>query len=348
MTRVRFRMKNRWIFFIGLVFAVSLVAGTAMAADKKPIVFADFGWDSVQVHNRVAGFIIEHGLGYEVDYIQGETVMLNTALIAAKGAEVPNVNMESWTENWQELYDQGLAKGKDPDTKEGFVHLGANFPNSVQGWYVPTYMIKGDEKRGIKASAPDLKSVSDMPTYWELFKDPEDPKKGIFYSCIPGWSCKMVNDKKFDAYGIRDYFNIMEPGSGAALAASMEAAYKRGKPWIGYYWAPTWVLGKLDMTQLEEPPYDPDTFASTAKCAYPAVKCDILVHKSLPKWAPDVVDFLKKYETTLDFNNKFLAFMRDNNGKPEDGAKWVLTTQESLWTQWVTPEVAQKVKAALK
>lgn len=348
MFRVRSQMMNRWFFFVCLAVVMALATGSAMAADKKPIVFADLGWDSIQVHNRIAGFIIKHGLGYEVDYIQGETVMLNTALISAKGGEVPNVNMETWTENWQELYDQGLAKGQDPNTNEGFIHLGANFPNSVQGWYVPTYMVKGDEKRGIKASAADLKSVSDMPDHWELFKDPEDPSKGIFYSCIPGWSCKIVNDKKFDAYGIRDFYNIMEPGSGAALAASMEAAYKRGKPWIGYYWAPTWVLGKLDMTQLEEPPFDAEIFASTAKCAYPAVKCDIIVHKSLPKWAPDVVAFLKKYETTLDFNNKFLAFMRDNNGKPDDGAMWVLKTQENLWTQWVTPDVAAKVKAAIK
>ena len=325
-----------------ICFLAVLGSGPALAASKKPIVFADLGWDSVQVHNRVAGFIIEHGLGYEVKYTQGETVLLNTALINARGADAPNVNMETWTENWQELYDKGIAFGKDPNTKKGFIRLGPNFPNSVQGWYVPTYMIKGDKKRGIKATAPDLKSVKDMPKYWKLFKDPEDPKKGIFYSCIPGWSCKIVNDKKFDAYGIRDYYNIMEPGSGAALAASMEAAYKRGKPWIGYYWAPTWILGKLDMTQLEEPPYDEKVFKSTAGCAYPAVKCDIIVHKKLPEWAPDVVAFLKKYRTTLDINNKFLAHMRDTGGKPPEGAMWYLKTYEDQWTQWVSADAAAK------
>jgi len=330
------------------LFLVTLGTGAALAADKKPIVFADFGWDSAQVHNRIAGFIIEHGLGYPVRYTTAETILGNTALIKAKGADAPNVNMESWTENWQELYDEGLAKGKDPNTNEGFIRLGPNFPNSVQGWYVPTYLIKGDAKRGIKPIAPGLKSVYDLPKYWELFKDPEDPDKGIFYSCIPGWSCKIVNDKKFDAYGLRDTFNIMEPGSGAALAASMEAAYKRGKPWIGYYWAPTWVLGKLDMTQLEEPPFDQAVFDTTAKCAYPAVKCDILVHKKLPEWAPDVVDFLTKYETTLDLNNKFLAQMRDTDGKPQDGAIWFLKTYEDLWSQWVPADVVAKVKAAMK
>jgi glycine betaine/proline transport system substrate-binding protein len=75
--------------------------------------------------------------------------------------------------------------------------------------------------------APELKSVFDLPKYWELFKDPEDPSKGRFHSCIPGWSCKIVNDKKFDVYGIKKTYNILQPGSGPALAASMAAPTKR-------------------------------------------------------------------------------------------------------------------------
>lgn len=344
----KLRIGNRKAAVLCCALLILILMVPAMATAKKPIVFADFGWDSVQVHNRIAGFIIEHGLGYEIRFTPGETIMLNTALIAAKGDDAPNVNMETWTENWQELYDKGEAKGQDPNTAEGFIRLGPNFPNSVQGWYVPTYIVKGDPDRGIKPIAPDLKSVSDMPKYWELFKDPEDPSKGLFHSCIPGWSCKIVNDKKLKAYGIDQYYNVMEPGSGAALAASMESAYKRGKPWIGYYWAPTWILGKLDMTMLEEPPFDPAVFESTAACAYPAVKCDIIVHKKLPEWAPDVVAFLKNYRTTLELNNRFLAQMRDTGGKPQDGAMWFLENYEDLWTQWIPAEVAAKVKAAMK
>jgi glycine betaine/proline transport system substrate-binding protein len=341
-------MTTRWLVAAALSAMVfSLFGGIGVAADKQPIIFADFGWDSAQVHNRIAAEIIGKGLGYETRFVAGETMMLNTALISAKGAETPNVNMETWTENWQKLYDEGLAKGQDPDTNEGFIHLGANFPNSLQGWWVPTYVIKGDKERGIEPMAPDLKSVFDLPKHWELFKDPEDPTKGRFHSCLPGWSCKLVNDKKFDAYKLRDTFTIMEPGSDPALSGSMVTAYKRGKPWVGYYWAPTWVLGKLDMTMLEEPPFDQKVWDTNRGCAYPAVKCDIIVHKKLPEWAPDVVEFLKKYETTLDINNKFLAYMQDTKASTEDAAQWFLKEYESLWTQWVSPEVAQKVKAAM-
>jgi glycine betaine/proline transport system substrate-binding protein len=325
---------------------VALGAGAGLAAGKPIIRFADLGWDTIRVHNRIAGFIIKHGMGYEIDFIPGETVTMGKALIMAKG-EAPNVNMETWTENWQDIYDEGLAKGKDPNTNEGFVHLGANFPNSVQGWYVPTYVIKGDPKRGIKPMAPDLKSVFDLPKYWKLFEDPEDPDKGLFYNCIPGWSCKIVNDKKLDVYGLRETYNVMEPGSGDALAASMVSNYKKGKPWLGYYWAPTAIMKRLDMTMLEEPPFNQEVWDSTSGCAYPAVKCDIIVHKTLPKEAPDVVAFLKNYETTMALNNEFLAYMEDNKLDNEKTAQWWLKEYESLWTGWVTPEVTAKVKAAL-
>ena len=213
---------------------------------------------------------------------------------------------------------------------------------------MPRYVVEGDKDRGIKPMAPDLKSVSDLPKYWKLFKDPEDPSMGIFYSCIPGWTCARVNDQKFEAYGIEGQYNIMQPGSGAALAASMETAYKRKKPWLGYYWAPTWVLGKLDMYQLEEPAFDQKIWDTTKACSYPAVKCDILVHKKLPEQAPEVIEMLKKYETTLEINNKFLAYMKDNKAETDDAAQWFLKEYESLWTQWVPADVAAKVKAAMK
>ncbi|BBO91384.1 glycine betaine ABC transporter substrate-binding protein [Desulfosarcina ovata] len=132
--------------------------GSHVVHAKNPIIFADFGWDSAQVHNRIAAFIIEHGLGYPVSYVQGETIMLNTALIEARGSQAPNVNMETWTENWQDLYNKGEKLGKDPSSDKGFIRLGANFPNSVPGFWVPTYVIKGDSARGIK---PEIPAVSD-------------------------------------------------------------------------------------------------------------------------------------------------------------------------------------------
>jgi glycine betaine/proline transport system substrate-binding protein len=334
------KKQNYFIKVAVIVFGISLFllpySTTASAASKK-LVVADLNWDSAQVHNRIAGFIMEKGYGYEIEYVPGATITLWAGLVRGD----IDINMECWVENQQEAYDKGIAAGQAID-------LGSNFPDSWQGWLVPTYVIKGDPKRGIKPMAPELKSISDMPKYWELFKDPEDPSKGRFYSCIPGWECEKINEKKFKAYGLDKHYNIFLPGSDAALNGSMAAAYKKGNPWFGYYWAPTWVLGKLDMTPIEEPPYDKKVWDANYACAYPSVRVNIIVNASLPKRAPEIMEFLMEYETTQGMANKFLAYMQDEKVNTQAAALWFLRNYEDLWRGWVPSDVAKKVKAALR
>lgn len=333
------KRKNYIFKVVVLVFGISFLllsfSSYATAASKK-LVLADVGWDSVQVHNRIAGFILEHGYGYKVEYMPGETIPLFAGL--ARGDI--DINMEVWIANQKEAYDKAIKAGQ-------VVDLGSNFPDSWQGWLVPTYMIKGDPKRGIKPMAPDLKSIEDLPKYWKLLKDPEDPSKGRFFNSVPGWECTKINTKKLKAYGLDKYYNDFITGSDAALNGSMAAAFKKGEPWLGYYWAPTWVLGILDMTPIEEPPYDKKLWDTNYACAYPAVRVNIVVNASLQKRAPEIVEFLKKYETTQAMANKFLAYMRDKKANTQAAAIWFLKNYEDLWTGWVPENVAKKVKTAL-
>ena len=44
---------------------------------------------------------------------------------------------------------------------------------------------------------------------------------------------------------------------------------------------------------------------------------------------------------------KVLAWMDANQGTNEDAAKYFLETYPDMWTKWVSPEVAEKVRAAL-
>lgn len=196
--------------------------------------------------------------------------------------------------------------------------------------------------------APGLKSVFDMPKYWELFKDPEEPSKGRFYNSIPGWTVTKINDEKLKAYGLDKHFTNFIPGSDAALSGSMIAAYKKGKPWFGYYWAPTWILGKLEMTPLEEPPYSEEVWKKNKACAMMSVQVNITVNASMLKRAPKVVEFLRNYETTTGLNNQFLAYMQDTKCSTEGAAIWFLKNYEDLWGGWVPTGVAKKVKAAMK
>jgi len=48
---------------------------------KETIVFSDLSWDSAQLQNRIAIYIVENGYGYPVDAILGDTIALQTGLI---------------------------------------------------------------------------------------------------------------------------------------------------------------------------------------------------------------------------------------------------------------------------
>jgi glycine betaine/proline transport system substrate-binding protein len=327
-----------FLMALGALLVMLPFTGCEEEVPTEPVIFADLGWDSAQVHNRIAAFILENGYGYPAsELVPGETIPLWAGL----GRGDVDVNMECWVENQQEAYDKSIAAGE-------VVDLGDNFWDNWQGWLVPTYVIKGDAERGIEASAPDLKSVEDLPKYWELFKDPEDPSKGRFISCIAGWECEKINEEKFKEYGLDEYYNVFLPGSGAALLADMKAAYEKGEPWFGYYWAPTPALGQLDMTPIEEPAYDETVWETNHACAYPAVHVNIIVNAAFHDKAPDkVIDFLTKYSTTTAQNNDALGYMDANEASMEEAAIYFLQKYESHWTEWVSDDVASKVKAAL-
>jgi len=313
-----------------IIFTVQAF-GCAAPAEKEPITFADLGWDSALVHNRIAAYILENGYDFPPSiYTPGETIPLFTGLSTGD----IDITMEVWVENQQEAYDKFIADGTVLD-------LGDNFWDSWQGWLVPTYMIEnGDIPAGV--------TIDQMPQYWELFEDPEDNTKGAFYSCIPGWECEKINEAKFNAYGLYDTYNVILPGSNAALLGSMVAAYKKGENWFGYYWAPTPALGKYDMTPVGEPAYNEAVWDDNYACEYPAVHVNIMVNAEFADTVDEeIIDFLTVYATTTAQNNDVLAYMDTNGASYEEAAIYFMKEHESVWAQWVPGDVADKVKASL-
>ncbi|MBN1857128.1 MAG: ABC transporter substrate-binding protein [Dehalococcoidia bacterium] len=330
-----------WKGFVVVAMALTLLVLPSVGCapeGKEPIVFGDLSWDSAQVCNRVAAFILLHGYGYEAEYIPGDTI---TILQGLRSGDI-EVNMEIWVENQLEPYGEALESGD-------VIDLGNNYGDNYQGWLVPTYMIEGDSERGIEAAAPGLKSVFDLPDYWELFKDPENPDKGRFINSIPGWMATIVNSAKLESYGLTDTYTDFVTGSDAALSGSMAAAYQKGEPWVGYYWAPTWVLGKFDMTLLEEPAYSEDLWTEEAgyACAYPSNNVNIALNAAFADANPDVVEMLDNFETTTAMINVVLAYMQDNGATTDEAAMFFLKEYDDVWETWVPGDVADAVKAAL-
>ncbi len=99
------------------------------------------------------------------------------------------------------------------------------------------------------------------------------------------------------------------------------------------------------MTRLEEPAYDAAIWNSTHACAYPANKVNICVNKDFYADNTDVVEFLGKYTTTTQMINRFWPICRISSANTQQAAEYFLKNFESTWTQWVSADVAAKLKA---
>jgi len=321
---------------LGVLLLLAPFTGCAAEAPKKTVIFGEGDWDSINIHNGIAAFILEHGYGYQIEYVYGSEYPLAIGVI---GGDI-DVVMEGWMQNIPETYDPPIADGT-------LIDAGACFPESWQGWVIPRYVVEGDAERGIEPMAPGLISVSDLPEYWELFKDPEVPTKGRIYDAIPGWRAADNTAMKLVSEGLEDYYVLFNPGSGYALAASMEGAYLKGKPWLGYYWEPSVEMGRLDMYKLEDEPYDAEVWNEDCSTAFPATPVDILINGEFAERAPVVVEFLREYTTTTELTQALMAYMVDNELDAKGAALYFLREYESIWTKWVSSDVASKVRAAL-
>tara|TARA_B100000925_G_scaffold57475_2_gene38097 strand:+ start:7582 stop:9441 length:1860 start_codon:yes stop_codon:yes gene_type:complete len=325
-----------------LLLLLLIYSSVSFPCDK--VVFGDLDWDSSRFHVGVASFIIKNGYECDVDRIPGTTTPLLTAL----GEKDIHVLMEVWKQNIEDAWALLEKEKKVQD-------LGINFPDAIQGWFVPRYLVEGDQARGIKPAAPNLKSVDNLISHKSLFIEPENPNKGRFYNCMLGWACEDVNTKKLKAYNLLSDFENFRPGTSSALASVIASKYKQGKPFVAYYWGPTWVLGTYDLIKLKEPTFDPIIWEKLTSgtdlsqaVEYPVVPVNIGVNT---KWAnnnSELVEFLKKYEMAPGQTSEALAFMHKQKGRtPKDAALNFLKTNIKTWKNWVTPEAFRKVKIAI-
>lgn len=320
------------------LISVALVGCTTDgdSGNGETIIFADAGWDSMRLHNEIAGFIVEHGFGYKTDVLPGSTA---ATFAGFRNGDI-DIYMETWTENLIDVYDEAIEAG---DIEE----VSINFDDNAQGFYIPTVMVEGDPARGIEPVAPDLKTVEDLKKYWELFKDPEEPSKGRIYGSPPGWEADKIMQAKYETYGLDEYFTYFSPGSDTALSTSLAAAGEKDEPWVGYYWEPTWILGKYNMTLLEEEPYNEEIWNENYGTTFPPMPVTVCVYKDFKEKAPDVYSFLENYKTSSQITNEALAYMQEHDTDTDEAAKWFFEEYEELWTSWLSEDVVEKVKSAL-
>lgn len=318
----------------------ALTAAPALASDDcGKLTIAEMNWASAGLAAWVDKIILEEGYGCDVDLVSGDTMPTFTSM--NEKAE-PDMAPEMWVNAVKEPMDKAVAEGSLVITSQILSDGG------VEGIWIPTALA---EKHGIK-------TLNDALEHPELFPGAEDDSKGAFFGCPSGWACQAIARNQFLGSGAdKKGFVLVDPGSAAGLDGSIAKAFNRGEGWMGYYWAPTAILGKYDMTRLDlQAEFDRgrwDNCMVVPDCADPQVTewptSDVftVVTKEFTEKAGPALDYVKKRAWTNATVNEMLAWMADNQATNEDGAWEFLTRHQDLWSQWVAPEVAEKVKDAL-
>ena len=318
----------------GVAFAA--ISGSAQAAECGDVTIAEMNWASAGVAAQVDKLILEKGYGCDVELVTGDTVPTFTSM-REKGE--PDLAPELWINAFRDLLDEAAAEGSLVIAAEILQDGG------VEGWWVPKYI----------ADANNIKTVADALAKPELFPGGEDDTKAAFYGCPSGWACQTINTNLFNAHdGEGKGFELVDPGSAAGLDGSIAKAFSREEGWLGYYWAPTAILGKYEMVRLDrEVPHDKaewDKCTIDVDCEDPQinswVKSEVftVATKEFAEKNAVAMDYLKNRQWENQTVGKVLAWMEDEQGSNEDGAEYFIENFEDLWTQWVSPEVAAKIK----
>lgn len=314
-----------------------------VVAAPQPIHFADLNWESGSLITEILRIMVEQGYGLPTDTLPGTTITLETALA--------NNDIQVIGEEWagrSPVWVKAEAEGK-------VQALGDTVKGATEGWWVPEYVIKGDPAKGIKPLAPELRSVTDLARYKDVFKDPESPDKGRFLNSPIGWTSEIVNQQKLKAYGLQDSYVNFRSGSGAALDAEISSAIRRGKPILFYYWSPTPLLGRFKLVQLQEPPFDAQAWKTLTDADNPnprptrslASRLSIGVSTPFQQQYPQLAQFFAKVDLPIEPLNRALAQMSENHSAPRDVARAFLKQHPDVWRAWVPQDVADKIAATL-
>ncbi|NLD02461.1 MAG: hypothetical protein GX674_04060, partial [Clostridiales bacterium] len=117
-------MKRFTILMLAVLITAAFAAVPAGASSGDTIIFADVGWDSIRLHNAIAGTVAKTVFDYNWEEISGSTPITSEGVMSGD----IDVHMEMWTDNLPSYADD-IASGR-------LQEVSVNFDDNFQGLYV--------------------------------------------------------------------------------------------------------------------------------------------------------------------------------------------------------------------
>lgn len=321
---------------VGLL-GLSLAPEGAEAACGN-ISIAEMNWGSAAIAAHVDKIVLERGFGCTVTLVPGDTVPTFTSMNTTGSPDLA-------PEFWVNAVRADLARA----TSQNRLVVGAEIlaDGAVEGWWVPKFVVDAN---------PDIRTVEDALARPDLFPAPGNEDKGALHSCPADWSCQVTTANLFRAFGAGDLgFDLIEAETPKDLEASIAAAFDTGTGWLGYYWAPTAILGKYPMVKLsfgvthDKSEWNECTTVSNCPNpepnAYPTSQAFTLLTQGFREKAADTMDYVNRRQWTNATVSSLLAWQLENGASNRDTAEHFISEHREVWAAWVSPAVAERIEA---
>lgn len=237
------------------------------------------------------------------------------------------VSMDWWRWQAEDAWQKYVVKEKS------LVSIGTTDYHGEEGWYVPTYVIKGDSKRGIKPKCPELPDWKALNKCVDVFKTPKTTPKGQYMTGAESWAPAYGDTDRIK--NLKLNYKMTFAGSEAALFAELSKAYERGEPWLGLMWRPNYLTQKYDLTRVEFPPYSDKCWATTHACQWPKTVIYRVASSEFQSGHPTVAKILQKYDLDDEQLSQLQALVVEDGKSIKEAAEtWVKDNRE-VWTAWI-------------
>lgn len=343
-TRSRNRLQDSWkttlLLAASAVLAVSCASppqaqDSAVDVDDEvrsavssegEIVLAQMNWTNQQVNTEVARRVLT-SMGANVTV----QALDDTTVFAAMAKSDNMVDMVVFRPTAQKFWDEFVTEQKT------VVPIGETGYETVEGWYVPTYVIEGDPERGIEPVCPGLPDYRAINECAAAFATPSTAGKARYLAGDPAWE-PLFGDKEritnLDLNVVQEY-----AGSEASLVAEFKRALDRGEPVMGLMWNPHMLFAKYDLTLVEMPPYSEECWGTTYACGWEMASNSIVASAEFAAGHPVATKFFEAYSLSADQNNEIMLQIEEEGFTVEEAVDEWMTANESVWQAWIPASI---------
>ncbi|MEL6481346.1 MAG: glycine betaine ABC transporter substrate-binding protein [Pseudomonadota bacterium] len=228
-----------------LAAAVAVAAGTGMAAApalaQEKVTIGEPSWPGAKIMANLIGQIIEGRLGGEVGDAPGANAVIFAAMDGGRGDI--DVHPDVWLPNQSSFTDEYVDQ-------KGTVALSSGSYEGRAGFCTPSYM----------AEQHNIRSVFDLatPDAQELF-DADGNGMGEIWVGASGWASTNIHKVKVRDYGIETFLEATTEDE-TVFYSRLKDAIEREEGVVFYCYKPHYVHALYDVTMIEEPPHDPDSY----------------------------------------------------------------------------------------